>query len=76
MTTSRLPIRRRSTSALARRLLAWQRTPRTTSDRFAIVLEATDKVYSETDAKALLEETGCRDIRPLVELEEEDGAII
>lgn len=47
-----------------------------TGDRFAIVLEATDKVYSETGAKALLEETGCRDIRPLVELEEEDRAII
>ena len=47
-----------------------------TADRFAIVLEAIDKRYSEADAKALLEATGCRDIRPLVELEEEDGAII
>jgi len=47
-----------------------------TGDRFAIVLEAADKVYSEVDARALLEETGCRDIRPLIEFEEEDGAII
>ncbi|MHC4697782.1 MAG: DUF3341 domain-containing protein [Planctomycetota bacterium] len=47
-----------------------------TGDRFAIVLEATDNVYSEADAKALLEATGCRDIRPLVELEEEDGVIL
>jgi len=47
-----------------------------TSDRFAIVLEAADKLYSEVEAKTLLEETGCRDIRPLVEFEEEDGAII
>ena len=47
-----------------------------TSDRFAIVLEAADDAYSQADAKALLESTGCRDIRPLVELEEEDGAIL
>ena len=47
-----------------------------TADRFAIVLEAADTVYVEAEAKALLEATGCRDIRPLVELEEEDRAII
>ena len=47
-----------------------------TADRFAIVLEAADKQYTEADARTLLEATGCRDIRPLVEFQEEDGAII
>jgi hypothetical protein len=47
-----------------------------TSARFAIALEAADEKYSESDARALLEATGCRDIRPLVELEEEGHAII
>ncbi len=47
-----------------------------TSDRFAIVLEAADDAYSQGDAKALLESTGCCDIRPLVGLEEDDGEIL
>jgi hypothetical protein len=47
-----------------------------TADRFAVVLESVDPAYSDADAKALLESTGCRDIRPLTELEEEDEAII
>jgi hypothetical protein len=47
-----------------------------TSNRFAIVLESADPVFSETGAKTLLESTGCGDIRPLVEFEEEDDAII
>lgn len=47
-----------------------------TGHRFAVILEATDKQYSEESARALLEELGCGDIRPLVELEEEDGTLI
>jgi hypothetical protein len=47
-----------------------------TCDRFAIVLEAADEKYSEDKARALLEGTGCQDIRPMVEYEQEDNAII
>ena len=47
-----------------------------TGARFAIVLGADDRMYSQADAKTLLEATGCRDIRPLVQFEEEDDAII
>ncbi|UCE61308.1 MAG: DUF3341 domain-containing protein [Phycisphaerales bacterium] len=47
-----------------------------TGHRFAIVLEATDRCYSEQNVRALLEETGCRDVRPLVEFEEEDSGIL
>jgi hypothetical protein len=47
-----------------------------TGARFAIVLGAEDRMYSQADARALLEATGCRDIRPLVQFEEEDDAII
>ena len=46
-----------------------------TSNRFAIVLEAADEVFSDVDGRALLEEAGCRDVRPLVE-HEQDGALI
>jgi hypothetical protein len=44
-----------------------------TRDRFALVLEAGDKAYTDEGARALLEETGCRDIRPLIEIQEEEG---
>ena len=47
-----------------------------TCDRFAIVLESRDEKYSETGARALLDATGCRDVRPLMEFEEEDDSII
>jgi len=47
-----------------------------TAARFAIVVAGSDPVYSESAAKALFEATGCRDIRPLVEFEPEDHAII
>jgi hypothetical protein len=47
-----------------------------TSDRFAIVLELADPAYSADGAKALLEATGCTDVRPLVDSEEEDDGII
>ena len=47
-----------------------------TGDRFAIVLEATDDMYAEANARTLLEQTGCTDIRPLIEFEEEDKAIL
>jgi hypothetical protein len=47
-----------------------------TSDRFAVVLEARDGRFSEASAKALLEKTGCRDVRPLYENETEGGFIL
>jgi hypothetical protein len=46
-----------------------------TTQRFAIVLDAKDHKYTESGAKALLIATGCRDVRVLVE-QEDDGAII
>lgn len=36
-------------------------------DRFAVVLESQDGVEGDGDLRKLLEKTGCRDIRPLVE---------
>ena len=47
-----------------------------TGRRFAVVLEAADEAYSEEDATALLRETGCSDIRTLVEFEEEGTSIL
>jgi hypothetical protein len=47
-----------------------------TGRRFAVVLEAADEVYSEEHATALLRETGCSDIRTLVEFEEEGNSIL
>ena len=47
-----------------------------TGDRFAVVLEAADAKYSEEDARTLLQETGCTDIRSLVENEEEGDTFI
>jgi len=47
-----------------------------TGSRFAIVLEARDKAWSEPAARQLLESSGCRDIRPLVVREEEDDGLI
>jgi hypothetical protein len=47
-----------------------------TSSRFAVVLDAEDGLFSEKDARALLESTGCSDIRSLFEPEEEDESII
>ncbi len=41
-----------------------------TSNRFAVVLLEADKNFSEEKSRSLLEETGCEDIRELVELEE------
>lgn len=46
-----------------------------TTERFAIVLDASDEQYTEDGARSLLRATGCRDIRPLVE-QEEDGALV
>ena len=46
-----------------------------TCDRFAVVLEANDKRFSEDEARALLEETGCQDIRVLLDAPEDDGFI-
>ncbi len=47
-----------------------------TGRRFAVVLEASDATYSEENAKALLQETGCSDIRTLVEFDEEGDTIL
>lgn len=47
-----------------------------TCDRFAIVLEADDENYADDKARVLLEQTGCQDIRLLVEFEEQDDSII
>lgn len=50
--------------------------PEITRDRFAIVLGVADEEGSTEDLRRILEQTGCRDIRPLVEHHEEDGALI
>lgn len=46
-----------------------------TTERFAVVLDASDERYTEEGARSLLAAAGCRDIRPLVE-QEDDGALI
>ena len=47
-----------------------------TCDRFAIVLEYESEDDCEDEHRALLERTGCRDIRPLEQFEEEGASII
>ncbi len=47
-----------------------------TTHRFGIVLSAEDSRYDEQGARDLLAETGCEDIRPLVEIVEEDESIL
>ncbi len=47
-----------------------------TCDRFVIVLDADDENGPDGSLRAILEKTGCQDIRPLVEFEEQDGSII
>jgi len=47
-----------------------------TGARFAIVLDARDKRFSEIAARRLLEKSGCRDVRPLHETQQEDRSII
>lgn len=46
-----------------------------TRGRFAIVLSAEDRSYSEGEARRLLEEAGCRDVRPLIEFDEDEALI-
>lgn len=46
------------------------------SDRFAITLEATDGQHTEARLRKMLLDSGCRDIRPLVQFEEEDVSIL
>ncbi len=46
-----------------------------TCDQFAIVLDAKDDQYSEDQTPEILKATGCTDVRPLLE-HEEDGAFI
>jgi len=60
------------------RLLRWHSPLRdsgimaeVTSARFAVVLDAADERFSLEGCRRLLEETGCADIRPLVEFAEE-----
>ena len=50
--------------------------PAITGNRFALVLEARDRAWSEPAARQLLEASGCSDIRPLVEREEEGDGLI
>jgi hypothetical protein len=45
-------------------------------DRYAIALEATDDGHTDEFLTKLLEDAGCRDIRPLVQLEEEETSIL
>jgi len=45
-------------------------------DRFAIALESGDESQADDHLERMLRETGCRDIRPLVQFEEEDGPIL
>ena len=47
-----------------------------TCDRFAIALGVGDGDRSEEELRGILEKTGCSDIRPLVEFEEEDDSIL
>jgi len=47
-----------------------------TSDRFAVVLEAGDSLFSQEEARALLEKAGCDDIRLLFEEDEKEEGII
>lgn len=47
-----------------------------TRDRFVVVIEADDPAYSPDTVRALFEASGCKEIRPLIEFEEEDDAFI
>ncbi len=47
-----------------------------TSTRFGVVLDAGDDKFTEGSARTLLEQTGCADIRPLYENDEDDEALI
>ena len=44
-----------------------------TTTRHGVVLDADDPKFSEDDARALLESTGCDDIRPLYEAVSDEG---
>ena len=41
--------------------------PEVTCDRFAIVVDAADEKYDEAGLRKIFQETGCQDIRPLVD---------
>lgn len=47
-----------------------------TTTRFGLVLSSEDSRYTEASARALLAQTGCQDIRTLVERVEEDDALL
>ncbi|MEW6074036.1 MAG: DUF3341 domain-containing protein [Planctomycetota bacterium] len=47
-----------------------------TSHRFAVVLEVQDAQYTAERASTVLREAGCRNIRPLVEAEEEGESFL
>ena len=46
-----------------------------TCDKFAVVLDAKDDLFSRDKATQLLEKTGCSDIRPLYEIDD-DGKVL
>ena len=45
-------------------------------DRFAIALEASDEEETDEKLKEMLQDTGCQDIRPLVELADKEGLVL
>ncbi len=47
-----------------------------TSTRFAVVLDSEDSNFTEEKAQKLLEETGCKDIRPLHQIVDVEGGLI
>jgi hypothetical protein len=47
-----------------------------TANRFCIVLGADDERYGKEEAETLLRETGCTDIRPLVEVEDDEEGFL
>jgi len=47
-----------------------------TSDRFAVVIDSKDALFSDETAEHLLKETGCKDIRPLYEQPEGEGWLL
>ena len=47
-----------------------------TTRRHGVVLGADDDLFTEAGARSLLEETGCKDVRPLYEFVESEGGLV
>ena len=47
-----------------------------TTSRHGVVLESADELFTEDGARSLLEEAGCKDIRPLYEFTDDGGRVI